>query len=40
MAILTTGNSYSDGNQITSSNLNAVVNSATFDDPALESTFH
>jgi hypothetical protein len=33
MAILTTGNSYSDGNQITSSNLNAVVNSATFDDP-------
>jgi len=33
MAILTTGNSYSDGNQITSSNLNAVVNSATFSDP-------
>jgi hypothetical protein len=33
MAILTTGNSYSDGNQITSSNLNAIVNSATFSDP-------
>lgn len=33
MAILTTGNTYSDGNQITSTNLNAIVNSATFDDP-------
>jgi hypothetical protein len=38
MAILTTGNTYSAGDQVTPTNLNAIVNSATFNDPADETS--
>ena len=36
MAILQTGNTYSDGNQVTSTNLNAAVNAATFVSGAVD----
>jgi len=36
MAILQTGNSYSDGDQVTSTNLNAAVNAATFQSGAVD----
>ena len=38
MAILTTGNTYSDGDQVTSTNLNASVNSATFAAGAVDTS--
>lgn len=38
MAILTTGNSYSTGNQVTAANQNAQVNAATFDSGAVDNS--
>jgi hypothetical protein len=38
MAILSKGTTYATGDQVTATNLNALVDSATFDDPADETT--
>lgn len=38
MAILSKGTTYSTGDQVTAANLNALVDSATFDDPADETS--
>ena len=38
MAILSKGNTYAAGDQVTAASLNALVDSATFDDPADETT--